>query len=116
MRKIGRVVTNNPKVVLGTTLGLTVSGITYQTVFKFKKDIIVKEKYVKHENNEPMYMITDEKNVIYKFENSIWRLHWKRAEQWNTVDKGKTYHVEGVGIRSPFFGYYPRIYSVKEID
>ena len=111
-----RNITKNPKVLIGTGIGLTASGFIYQTVFKFDKDIIVKEKYVKHDDDVTMYMITDSNNNIYKFENTMWRLHWKRAELWNHVDRDKKYRIKGVGIRAPLFGWYPRIYSVKKLD
>lgn len=115
MRSVLRSVVQNQKVVVASTTGIIAYAIGYQLVLKFDDDIVVKDKYVKHENNQTMYMITDTNNRIYKFENSLWRLHWKRAEQWTSVDKGQRYRVKGVGVRSPLFGLYPNIYSVKEL-
>lgn len=116
MRAILRTIVQNRTMVSAVTTGVLAYGFGYQFVLKFEDDILVKDKYVKHENGQTMYMITDTDNRIYKFENSLWRLHWKRAEQWNSVEKNYRYRVKGVGIRSPLLGMYPNIYSVKELN
>lgn len=115
LRRIGIFITSKPKVATISTVCLISGTFGYQKIVKFENDIIIKDKYVKHEGDETMYMITDTNNRIYKFDNSVWRLHWKRAELWNNVDKGKTYKIKGIGIRSPLFGWYPRVFSVKEL-
>ena len=116
MRLAARFLVTNARLVTITVTGITVSVVGYQSLLRFDNVIIVKDKYVKYENKETVYMITDTENRIYRFENSIWRLHWRRAEDWNNVDKNQRYRVKGVGIRSPFFGWYPHIYSVKKLD
>ena len=85
-------------------------------IFAKKVSNAVMDDLLKHDNDETSYMITDTNKKIYKFENSMWRLHWQRAEQWNEVSIGEKWHVEGVGIRSPFFGSYPNIYKIKKLS
>jgi hypothetical protein len=113
--KVANVVIKHPKkfgAALVTTIVLKKGN---QELYRFERDILVKEKYTKIEDNETFYMIADENNRIYKFDNSGWRLHYRRAEEWADVNINKEYHVSGVGIRWPFMGWYPRVFYARPI-
>ena len=104
---------HNQKLAAGT---IVFSVLTGSYIMKFEDDIQVKTKYVKIEGPRSLYMITTTRNRIYKFDRSTWKMHYSQAELWNSVEKGKRYRVKGFGKRWPFFGMYPNIHSVKELN
>lgn len=127
-----QLIVTRPKVFygrLGMAIGATIiCGIIYKKFYCFDREIVVKDKYTKHDQEKTYYMITDYDNNIYKFDKHRWRLHWlserklkdkifeRNAELWTTIEKDKKYNVRGNGVRNSFFGWYPSIYKANEID
>lgn len=88
--------------------------IIYVYSTKFKKTITVDEKHTYGSNNaKGNQSISDTNNNIYILKNSIYVLHWTSVEVFNKLDNGKTYEIEGYGIRVPFLGLFPNITKAK---
>lgn len=49
---------------------------------------------------------------VYEVANSFPVLHFTAAENWNTLEVGKSYKVTGNGIRIPILSLYPNIVTV----
>ena len=60
------------------------------------------------------YMIEDTDLNLYKVINVNWKLDFNEAEDWNRMEVGKTYKVNGYGKRMSFVGKYPSIYSYSQ--
>jgi len=112
-RSAARIALRRPMVTLGVGAGLIGGSVAHRKLYRFDREITVKEKYTKLEDGETMYMITDTSNNIYKVENSFWWRQYNRAEEWNKVDRGSKYYVEGSGIRNGYMGWYPKVYRIK---
>jgi hypothetical protein len=106
----------HPKGAFTTVAGLVFVKSGYQELWRVERDIQITEKYTKIEGSETLYMIADQRGRIYRFDNSHFRLHYTRAEEWAAVQIGDYCHVSGVSVRSPFFGLYPRIFKATPID
>ena len=88
---------------------------TYST--KFKKTIIVDEKFTYGSNNaKGSQSISDTNNNIYILKDSLYVLHFTSVELFNKLDPGNTYQIEGYGVRWPFMGWFPNITKAKKIN
>lgn len=96
---------------------IIIFNIIYVYSTKFKKTIIVEEKYTYGSNNaKGSQSISDTDNNVYILKNSIYVLHWTSVEVFNKLDVGDKYLVEGHGIRVPILGWFPNITKAKLIN
>lgn len=75
-----------------------------------RKTIIPKEKYVKVDNGFSRFMIVDENNNHYTVSKLLWKCKFDNAEQYSSMEIGKSISAHYYGFRFPFFRIYPHIY------
>lgn len=95
-------------------IGLSIFGtavFTYSTIFK--KDILIKEKYITHSNGSSNYMVVDQNDNLFRVSRCLWLLKFDNAETWNQLKINNSYTVNGYGFRFPFFRIYPNIISIE---
>ena len=78
----------------------------------FEKTITIKDKYTRYRRHGSNYNVVDENNNIYQVGNVWFKFDFNRAEDYNKLEKGKKYKVEGYGIRLPMIDMYKNIYQV----
>ena len=90
--------------------GLILNVVLYFTTH-FEKTITIKDKYTRYRKGSN-YNVADENNIIYQVGNVWFKLDFNRAEDYNKLEKGKKYKIEGYGIRVPMIDMYKNIYKV----
>ena len=91
--------------------------VMYYQFTKFTKTITIKNKYNSMKGGRYSgtdYMIEDTDLNLYKVINVVWKLDFNQTEDWNRMEVGKTYKVNGYGKRMSFVGKYPSIYSYSQ--
>ena len=78
----------------------------------FEKTITIKDKYTRYRRHGSNYNVVDENNNIYQVGNVWFKFDFNRAEDYNKLEKGKKYKIEGYGIRLPMIDMYKNIYQV----
>jgi|TARA_Y100000389_G_scaffold106183_1_gene103107 hypothetical protein len=90
--------------------------ISWQYLIKFKKTITIEEKNTYgSRNSDGNQTVNDTEGNIYVVKNSLYYLHWESVELYNKLDVGKTYKVEGYGMRIPILNTFPVIIKAKNI-
>jgi hypothetical protein len=93
--------------------------ILIQTIYvylvPFDRTIVVKEKVGYSSGKHLRNTIMDEMGRVYQVSNSVPRLHFRSAEVWMSLEKGKSYHVNGNGLRVSLFGLYPNIVKATPV-
>ena len=92
--------------------------VMYYQFTKFTKIITIKSKYNAMKSGRyggTKYMIEDTDLNLYKVVNVSWKLDFNEAEDWNRMEVGKTYKVNGYGTRMAAAGKYPNIYSYSQV-
>jgi len=82
---------------------------------KFNKKITIKDKYIRYRRSSSNYHIVDKENNIYLIDNLWFVGDFNRAEDYNKLQKGKTYDISGYSFRVPFLDMYPKIYKINNI-
>ena len=80
---------------------------------QFTKNITIKDKYIRYRRSSSNYNIVDTDGNIYQIRNIWFKGDFNRAEDYQRLEKGKTYNVSGYGIRVPIIDMYPGIYRVN---
>jgi hypothetical protein len=92
--------------------------VMYYQFTKFTKTITIKSKYNAMKSGRyggTKYMIEDTDLNLYKVINVVWKLDFNQTEDWNRMEVGKTYKVNGYGTRMAAAGKYPNIYSYSQV-
>ena len=104
------------------TIILIVFGLLFNIIYyqftKFTKTITIKSKYNAMKSGRhggTKYMIEDTDLNLYTVVNVSWKLDFNKAEDWNRMEVGKTYKVNGYGTRMAVAGKYPNIYSYSQV-
>ena len=92
-------------------VSLTASIILYYTTH-FEKKITIKDKYTRYRKGGSNYNIVDMENNIYQIGNVWFKFDFNRAEDYNKLEKNKTYNIKGYGIRIPVLDMYKNVYYV----
>lgn len=79
----------------------------------FTKDITIKDKYIRYRKSASNYNVVDSEGNIYKIDNVWFKGDFNRAEDYQRLEKGKTYKVTGYGVRVPMIDMYPKIYRIN---
>jgi hypothetical protein len=79
---------------------------------RFKKQITVKEKYIKP-GKHGKYRVVDDKGNNYDIVDNIFVLEFDSADDYGRVQVGQTYTVSGYWFRLPLLSWFPRIYAVS---
>lgn len=79
----------------------------------FNKKITIKDKYIRYRKRSSNYHIVDSEDNIYLVDN-LWFLgDFNRAEDYNKLEKGKSYNISGYGYRLGMLDMYPKIYKIN---
>ena len=101
--------------VLYLILGLITISILFTVILyystKFTKKITIKEKYIRYRRKGSNYNIVDSLGHIYQIDNLWFKGDFNRAEDYHRLTIGKTYNINGYGIRVDMIDMYPKIYS-----
>jgi len=92
-----------------------ISNLIYYHLTKFERKITVDEKYA-YSSKRRGQTISDTNNVVYVLRDVLVLFHWTSVDLFNEIDIGKTYKIQGYGIRVPFLGWFPNIISAKLIE
>jgi len=87
--------------------------VTLYFTTKFEKTITIKDKYTRYRRKGSNYNVVDTENNIYQIGNLWFKFDFNRAEDYNKLDKGKTYKVKGYGVRIPMIDMYKKIYEIE---
>jgi hypothetical protein len=99
-------------IILLILLSSVIFNIVLYYTTHFEKTITIKDKYTRYRRYGSYYNVVDENNNIYKVGNIWFKLDFDRAGDYNKLEKGKKYKVEGYGIRIPMIDMYKNIYQV----
>jgi hypothetical protein len=82
----------------------------------FDDVITIKDKYTESRGRSGgiKYHIIDTNNKIYLVDNTWFTGDFSRAEDYNFMDKGGKFRVQGYGKRVDFLGWYPIITKVSK--
>lgn len=98
--------------ILILVIGLLLKPILY--IFtKFNKKITVKDKYIRYRRKSSNYHIVDSEDNIYLVDNLWFTGDFNRAEDYNKLEKGKSYDISGYNLRVPVLDMYPKIYKIN---
>jgi hypothetical protein len=92
-----------------------ISNLIYYYITKFERTITVDEKYA-YSSKRRGQTISDTNNVVYVLRDVLVLFHWTSVDLFNELDVGKTYKIQGYGIRVPYLGWFPNIISAKLIE
>ena len=101
------------KILIGLVIFAIVLNIILYFGTHFKKDITIKDRYIRYRRSASNYNVVDAEGNIYKVGNVWFKGDFNRAEDFQRLEKGKTYNVSGYGIRVPMLDMYPSIYKVN---
>jgi len=99
-------------IILLILLSSVIFNIVLYYTTHFEKTITIKDKYTRYRRYGSNYNVVDENNNIYQVGNVWFKFDFNRAEDYNKLEKGKKYKVEGYGIRLPMIDMYKNIYKV----
>jgi len=99
-------------IILLILLSSVIFNIVLYYTTHFEKTITIKDKYTRYRRYGSNYNVVDENNNIYQVGNVWFKFDFNRAEDYNKLEKGKKYKVEGYGIRLPMIDMYKNIYQV----
>ena len=104
-------------IIRWTTIIIVVSlvlnvGVYYYT--QFEKSVNIKDKYVRYRRGGSAYHVVADDGNIYQIGNVWFKGDFNRAEDYNRLEKGKTYNVKGYGYRWGMFDSYQKIYEIMQ--
>jgi hypothetical protein len=101
------------KMIIGIIIFFVVINVILYFGTQFTKNITIKDKYIRYRRSASNYHVVDVEGNIYQIRNVWFMADFNRAEDYQTLEKGKIFNVSGYGIRIPFLGMYPSIYRVN---
>ncbi len=91
---------------------ITVVKVIVYYYTKFETTVTIKDKYIRYRKNDSGYHVVDEDGTIYQIGNLWFNNDFNRAEDYNSLEKGKTYNVKGFGYRFAMLDSYKIIYEI----
>ena len=83
---------------------------------KFTKTITIKDKYIRNSSRgRGNYFIVDSDNNSYVLSDNLFLLEFNKTDDYNRIEKNKTYKIYGYGFRIQFLSMYPKIYDLIEL-
>jgi|TARA_B100001093_G_C26140106_1_gene722948 hypothetical protein len=101
------------KIIIAIIVLFLIFNIVLYFGTNFTKDIKIKDKYIRYRRRGSNYNIVDSEGNIYQVNNVWFKGDFNRAEDYQLLEKGKTYNVTGYGIRIPMLDMYPNIYKIN---
>lgn len=84
----------------------------YFFLTKFSKIITVKDEFIEGQYRSIINIISDTENNVYQIKNKALLLKFNASELLSKIESGKSYQVQGYGLRIPFLNLYPNIIEV----
>tara|TARA_Y100000389_G_scaffold109924_1_gene107042 strand:+ start:22341 stop:22562 length:222 start_codon:yes stop_codon:yes gene_type:complete len=72
----------------------------------------VKDEFIEGQYRSIINIISDTENNVYQIKNKALLLKFNASELLSTIESGKSYQVQGYGLRIPFLNLYPNIIEV----
>ena len=95
-------------IISGTVI--TTSAIyNYSTIDN--KNITIVNKYKFNRYGFTEFMVIDENNNHYNFNNNIWFFKFDNIEDYYKLKEGDTVNIYCCGWRIPFLGLFPNVYK-----
>lgn len=82
----------------------------------FEKEIIIKNLNFFKNSKNLMNTLVDDKNNVYKVNNSIYYGFFTSAELYLSLEENNKYKIKGYGLRIPFLSIFPNIISAEKIS
>ena len=101
------------KIIIAIIILFLIFNIVLYFGTNFTKDIKIKDKYIRYRRSASNYHVVDIEGNIYQIRNVWFKADFNRAEDYQMLEKGKTFNVSGYGFRIPLIGMYPSIYRVN---
>jgi hypothetical protein len=90
--------------IIGTNLIYVFTSVKTNEIKVIKKYEIIKNGYIQ-------FMIIDENNKHYNFNNSLWFWRWDAIEKWYNINENDKININYYGYRIPFLGIFPKIFN-----
>ena len=100
------------KIIIGLIIFALLLNIILYFSTHFTKKITIKEKYIRYRRSSSNYNVVDTDGNIYQIGNIWFKGDFNRAEDYQSLEKGKEYTVSGFGLRIPLLDMYKSIYKV----
>ncbi len=84
----------------------------YFFLTKFSRIITVKDEFIEGQYRSIINIISDTENNVYQIKNKALLLKFNASELLSKIESGKSYQVQGYGLRIPFLNLYPNIIEV----
>ena len=88
----------------------------YYNSTHFTRIIDIKTKYKKLNSDkfdfDDILIITDKNNVQFNVTNLFFKLDFNKRKDWQNLEIGKKYKINGYGISVPYIGMYKNIYEI----
>ena len=78
----------------------------------FTKTITVKDEFIEGQYRSVINIISDSENNVYQIKNKLLLFKFNASELLAKIESGKSYQIQGYGLRIPFFNLYPNIVEV----
>jgi hypothetical protein len=82
----------------------------------FEKEITIKNLSNLRGKKNLMNSVIDNKNNVYKVDNSIYYGFFSSAELYSSLEENTKYKIKGYGLRIPFLLMFPNIISAEKIN
>lgn len=105
-------------IILILVLFVLIFGYTIILTFftKFTKTITIKDKYIRNSRRgRGNYFIVDNDNNSYVLGDNLFLLEFNKTDDYNRIEKNKTYKIYGYGFRIQILNMYPKIYDLEEL-
>ncbi len=79
------------------------------------KEITTKEKWVKYQNDDAKYLVSDVNDNVYSLEDSWWFLTFDASDRYSRIELNTTYKIKTIGWRIRILSQYPNIVEFNKI-
>ena len=90
--------------------------LIYYYFTHFTQIIEIKNKYKKLNSDkfdfDDILIVTDKHNDNFNVTNLFFKLDFNKKKDWQNLEIGNTYKINGYGISVPYIGMYKNIYEI----
>lgn len=79
-------------------------------------EITVKDKYIKRDRDDDLYLVAGDNGETYKIKDLLWKGKFNSSDLYNQLDIGNKYKITTTGIRLQYFSMYKNINKIEKID
>ena len=77
-------------------------------------EITVKDKYIKRNGDDDLYLVAGDNGETYKIEDLIWKGKFNSTDLYNQLEIGSKYKITATGIRLQYFSMYKNINKIEK--